>query len=378
MSLERRITREVPVGNVTIGGEHPIVVQSMTATKTQDTEATIQLVNALHEAGAGIIRIAADTSQDATALELISAETDANLSVDLQENYRLATQVAPHVQKIRYNPGHLWHHEREKPIKEKVAFLAETAAQHNIALRVGVNHGSVDPEITKRFPDDSIAAVVASAVEHSDMLEELGFYRYVVSIKDSDPHKVIEANRRFAALRPDVPLHLGVTEAGLPIYGIAKSSFGIGTLLQEGIGETLRVSLTLPNKDKADEVLVGKRIIEDAKQGRKFIPLPENKNLISCPSCNRVENEAFVELAQSVDQLLADFADYEIKVAVMGCRVNGPGETDEADLGLWCGIARVVLKRGTKTLGAFPYDEILTRLREEAELLITERYGKSS
>src|SRR5262245_33400458 len=182
----------------------------MTATHTQDVDATVAQVNALAAAGADIVRIAVDSQKDAQALAEVRTRTSANLSVDLQENYRLATAVAPHVDKIRYNPGHLYHHEREKPWQDKVKFLVDTAGAHGCAIRRGVRCGSVDPaKLQTHAGDDSLAPLLASAWEHCELLDSLGFTRYCVSLKDSDPAKVIEVNRRFASERPDVPLHLG-------------------------------------------------------------------------------------------------------------------------------------------------------------------------
>lgn len=349
----------------------------MTATKTTDVPATVDLVNMLEKAGAGVVRIAVDNDRDAAALAEIRKQTTANLSVDLQENYRLALQVAPHVDKIRYNPGHLYHHEREKPWQDKVRFLVDVAGENDCAMRVGVNCGSVDPAQKDRFDEhDSIGPMIASASEHCELLDKLGFTRYVVSLKDSDPSKVVEVNRRFAELRPDVPLHLGVTEAGMPPEGIIKTRIAFEQLIGRGIGDTLRVSLTVPNAQKYLEIDAGKEIIDDIYNGRlrSVVALdPSRLNIISCPSCSRVENEAFVELAQEVKKMTEYAADYSITIAVMGCRVNGPGETDDADLGLWCGPAKVNLKRGTVALGAFPYDEILGRLRLELDSLIKEK-----
>ncbi len=168
---------------------------------------------------------------------------------------------------MRYNPGHLWHHEKQKPIREKVAYLVSVAREHDLALRVGVNCGSVDPEMKARFPEDDVAAMVSSAVEHCRFLDDLGFDRYVVSLKDSNPRKVIEGNTRFAALRPDVPLHLGVTEAGIPPDGIVKTRVAFEQLLSRGIGDTLRVSLTLPNPRKHEEITVGQQILDDVASG---------------------------------------------------------------------------------------------------------------
>ncbi len=374
MQIQRNATRTVKIGSISIGAGHPIAVQSMTATHTQDIDATVAQVNALHEAGADVVRIAVDSTKDAAALAEIRKQTKANLSVDLQENYRLAEQVAPHVDKIRYNPGHLYHHEREKPWQEKVRFLATIAADNDCAIRVGVNCGSVDPAKKEAYdPHDSISPMLASAWEHCDFLDSLGFTRYNVSLKDSDPQKVIEVNRRFAEQRPDVPLHLGVTEAGIPPDGIIKTRIAFEQLISRGIGDTLRVSLTVPNARKPEEIIAGHKILEDIAAGRVrsvvTYGLP-TMNIISCPSCSRVENEAFIDLAQQVKEMTRYAQDYAITIAVMGCRVNGPGETDDADLGLWCGPNFVNLKRGSEELGQFPYDAILPRLKDELDRLI--------
>ena len=373
-TTERNPTRSVRVGRVTIGSGHPIAVQSMAATRTQDIAATSRQVELLEAAGADIIRIAVDSRADAEALAEISQRATVPLSVDLQENYRLVARVAPHVQKIRYNPGHLYHHESERPVRDKVAFIADQSGSRGCAIRVGVNCGSVDPHKASQFPaDDSISPMLASALEHCALLDELGFDQYCISLKDSDPNRVIEANRRFAAERPDVPLHLGVTEAGMPPDGVLKTRVAFEQLLSQGIGDTIRVSLTLPFEDKGEEVRVGRQILEDIASGR-FRSVPEYRpaglNIISCPSCSRVENEAFIDLAHRVREVTAYAREHAITIAVMGCRVNGPGETDGADLGLWCAPTYVNLKKGPELVGHFGYDEVLDRLREEVDRLI--------
>jgi (E)-4-hydroxy-3-methylbut-2-enyl-diphosphate synthase len=374
--MKRNETRAVKVGSVVIGAGHPVAVQSMCATKTQDVDATVEQAEAIRRAGGDVVRVAVDAPKDVEALAEIRRQTRANLVVDLQENYRLAEKVAPHVDKIRYNPGHLYHHEKDKPVRDKVRFLADVATAHDCALRVGVNCGSVDPVTKARHPEDDTAAVVESALEHCLMLDDLGFTRYVVSIKDSHPRKVIEANQRFAALRPDVPLHLGVTEAGIPPEGIVKTRVAFEQLLSRGIGDTLRVSLTLPNPRKHEEITVGRQILADIAAGRfRSVPVfdDDRLNIISCPSCSRVENEKFVELAEAVKAMTAYAEAHAVTIAVMGCRVNGPGETDDADLGLWCGPTHVNLKRKTESLGAYTYDEILPRLRQQLDALIEAR-----
>jgi (E)-4-hydroxy-3-methylbut-2-enyl-diphosphate synthase len=374
--MKRNPTRPVRVGRVTLGGGHPVAVQSMCATKTQDVDATVEQAEAIRKAGGDVVRVAVDSPKDVAALAAIRGQTTANLVVDLQENYRLAAQVAPHVDKVRYNPGHLYHHEKEKPVRDKVRFLVDVAREHDCAVRIGVNCGSVDPEIKARFPEDDVQAMVESALEHCRFMDELGFDRYVVSLKDSHPRKVIEANQRFAAARPDVPLHLGVTEAGIPPEGIIKTRVAFEQLVSRGIGDTVRVSLTLPNPRKHEEVLVGRQILADIEAGRfRSVPVfdDDTLNIISCPSCSRVENERFVDLAEAVKTMTAYAHQHALTIAVMGCRVNGPGETDDADLGLWCGPTHVNLKRKTETVGAFTYDEILLRLKCELDQLIEQK-----
>ncbi len=375
--MKRNPTREFQVGNVTIGNGHPIVVQSMCTAHTSDAMATAKQATELSQAGAGVVRIAADNRKDAQALEIIRDNCEANLSVDLQENYRLAGIVAKHVDKIRYNPGHLYHHERKKPIEDKVKGIIDIAAENGCAVRIGVNSGSVDPHTKSRFPDDdTISPMVASALEHCEILEKFGFNQFCVSLKSSRPDRVIEANKRFAAQRPDVPIHLGVTEAGMPPDGIIKTRIAFEQLFSAGIGDTVRVSLTLPDVEKYQEVEAGQQIINDFAAGRVRTVVrfnPDALNIISCPSCSRVENEEFIDLAKQVKELTKDLKDEAITIAVMGCRVNGPGETDDADLGLWCGPNYVNLKRGEEKVGAFRYDEILTHLQVEIDNLLAQR-----
>ncbi len=386
--LPRSPTWAVRIGSVTIGGGHPIVVQSMCATKTSDVARTLAQVNQLSEAGAGVVRIAVDTRRDVEALAEVRRQSGANLSVDLQENYRLAAEVAPLVDKIRYNPGHLFHHERNRPWQEKVRFIVEAAGEHDCAIRVGINCGSVDPAKRQKYArgrpsgghvpcpsDGQVRPMLESALEHCELLDRLGFTRYCVSLKDSDPQGVIEANRMFVLERPEVPLHLGVTEAGMPPEGIVKTRIALEHLIRRGIGDTIRVSLTVPAARKHEEIEAGRQILADIAAG----VFHENEDaqrkgldIIACPTCSRVENEAFIELAEQVREATRDAGEYPITIAVMGCRVNGPGETDDADLGLWCGPNFVNLKRRGQALGAFSYEEILVRLKEELDGLIAQ------
>ncbi|MDO5581619.1 MAG: (E)-4-hydroxy-3-methylbut-2-enyl-diphosphate synthase [Planctomycetia bacterium] len=364
-----RQTRKIRIGSLSIGGDSPIMIQSMCSTKTTDIESSLDLIDRLVRSGAGLVRLAVDNLQDVEALAEIRKRTTANLSVDLQENFRLAEKVAPFVDKIRYNPGHLFHLEPKLSWEEKVRYLADAAGEHDCALRIGVNCGSVDPNLLASFADgirtEDSDPILQSALEHSAYLDSIGFTRYCVSIKDSDPRTVIGVNRRFAQLRPEIPLHLGVTEAGMPPWGVLKSRFALETLLSEGIGDTLRVSLTVPSSRKTEEVEAGSSILKNVEEKKildiRSCDLPK-LNLISCPSCSRVQNGSFIDLAERVAQAVEFAKDYPITIAIMGCRVNGPGESDNADIGLWCGPDCVNLKEDSKFLGSWNYDVILDQV----------------
>jgi (E)-4-hydroxy-3-methylbut-2-enyl-diphosphate synthase len=376
-----RKTRKIRIRDLEVGGDAPIAVQSMAATRTRDVEATIRQVKLLEDAGADLVRIAIDSKADVEALATVRKRTKALLSVDLQESWRLAADVAPFVDKVRYNPGHLHHHEPKLPVVEKVAFLVGVARSHGLAMRVGVNAGSIDPALAAKFGDDHVGAIVQSAIDHCALLDQLGFADFCVSIKDSDPRLVVDANRRFADARPDVPVHLGVTEAGMPPDGVVKTRVAFEQLLTRGIGDTLRVSLTLPFDDKGQEITVGRQLLDDVEHGR-FRSVPPNffekLDIVSCPSCSRVENEKFIDLAQDVKRLTEWAKDEKLTIAVMGCRVNGPGETDDADLGLWCGPTHVNLKRGPETVGVYSYDQILPKLEAEVRALVAARRAAKS
>lgn len=384
--IVRNPTRAVKAGSLIIGNGNKIPVQSMCATKTQDIPATLNQIKLLQSHGADLIRIAIDSKADVEALKAIRQETDANIVIDLQESYRLAEKVAPFVQKIRYNPGHLHHHETKRSVEDKVKYLIDVAGQYSLALRIGVNFGSLDPKLKQEMIDSGKAledaenlgalAAVQSATEHIAIMDKYNFKNFVVSLKSSDPNAVVEINQIFAAKYPEIPLHLGVTEAGMLPMGEIKTRVAFENLLAQGIGDTVRVSLTLPHARKYEEVLIGKKIIEDVYAGR-FRSVPKFKqeglNIISCPSCSRVENEAFFQLAENVREMSAYAAKENITIAVMGCRVNGPGETDDADLGLWCSPSHVNLKRGGELIGAYKYDEILGKVKAELDQLIAAR-----
>jgi len=347
----------------------------MCATRTGDVAATLKQIASLAEHGAGLVRIAVDSRRDLEALKAIRQKTNVPLAVDLQENYQLAAQVAPYVQKIRYNPGHLFHHDREKTAFQKVHLIVEAARRHACAVRIGINCGSLAGQSSDER-GNTVENALALARQHVQIMEDSAFKNYVVSLKSARPEEVVEANRRFASEFEQIPLHLGVTEAGMLPEGEAKSRAALENLLAEGIGDTIRVSLTLPAERKFEEVLIARRIVEDVYAGRLGQGPAwhgSGLNIISCPSCARVENEKFVELAGRVREVCR-FAEHEnVTIAVMGCRVNGPGESDQADLGLWCAVNHVNLKRGTKLIGAFSYEDVLERLKAELVDLIASR-----
>ncbi len=368
-------TRPIKVRDLVIGGDAPVSVQSMCATHTQDIDATLAQIASLEKKGADLIRIAVDNKTDVEALKEIRRQTRARLVVDLQENFPLAEIVAPYVDKIRYNPGHLHHLEKDTPIEKKVAWLAGIAKANGNALRIGVNCGSVAPDFLKKYEGDHVKAIVESAAWHCELLDRLHFENYVVSLKDSDPKKVVACNMEFARRRPDVPLHLGVTEAGLLPDGVIKTRIAFEQLIPLGIGDTIRVSLTLPNPEKSEEITWGRQILKDIAD-KKFVSVPnfgEGLNIISCPSCSRVENADFVKLAMEVKSMTSYAKQHKLTIAVMGCRVNGPGETDDADLGVWCGPSTVTLKKKSDTVGSFRYNEVLPVLKEELDRLIVSK-----
>lgn len=366
-----RNTREIHIGRLSIGGNQPIAVQSMCATKTTDIQATLSQIHLLESAGASLIRIAVDSHHDVEALKAIRQETEANLVVDLQESFELSKDVAPYVQKMRYNPGHLHHHKRALSVQDKVHYITQAAGSHNCAIRVGVNFGSIDPKL-KEFGNTQADRALSSALEHCELLEKENFENYCVSLKSSNPDAVVDINRRFSSLMPQIPIHLGVTEAGLLPEGEIKTRRAFEKLIVQGIGDTIRVSLTLPDHEKYLEILVGYRILSDIKKGILLgdtgaydVSDSNSLNIISCPSCSRVENSAFVKLAQKVKEATLQYRDRPITIAVMGCRVNGPGETDHADFGLWCAPNHVNFKRGQELVGQFGYDEVIDNLLSE-------------
>ena len=356
--IPTRKTRTIRVGPLQIGGSAPLAVQSMAATRTLDEPATRRQLELLDAAGADLIRIAVDSRADVEALARLAPATTTPLSVDLQENYRLAELVAPHVQKIRYNPGHLHHHERDKPVKEKVHWIAGVARAHDCAIRIGVNAGSLDPALYDKYGGPTPEAMVESAVQEMAYFHEVDFDLMKISVKASSVPLMVEAYRQLSTVT-DVPLHLGVTEAGPPPAGLVKATAGIATLLLEGIGDTIRYSLTA---DPVEEARAGRQLLE-------ALGLRERKNvdLIACPSCGRAE----VDVIDVATRAMEAFGERKLplQVAVMGCVVNGPGEAREADIGIAAGNKRGHLFVKGRNIAVVPEDEMVDALVEWAEFI---------
>ncbi len=343
---QRRATRAVRVGEVTIGGEAPVSVQTMTKTDTADAEATLEQVRATAAAGAHIVRVAIPAQQALDGFAQIVAGSSVPIIADIHFDYRLAlAAIERGAHKIRINPGNIGDDSRLGP-------LLDAAGDAGIPVRLGINAGSLEQELLDKYDHPTAEALCESALRSVQRAERLGFCDIVVSIKASDVPTTVAANRIFAR-ESDVPLHLGITEAGFGTAGVTKSAVGLGLLLAEGIGDTLRVSLT---DDPVEEVRAGRAIL----QSLNMISGPQ---LVSCPTCGRCKVE-LRPIAEQVQEALQEI-DRPIVVAVMGCEVNGPGEAKEADIGLACGGEYgVIFRRG----------EVLRRVKmsQAAEELLAE------
>lgn len=327
--MERKLTRKVKVGSQYIGGDAPVSIQSMTNTDTRDVNATLNQINELYKAGCEIIRCAVPDMEAAKALEEICEKSPIPVVADIHFDYKLALEAIKNgVSALRINPGNIGK-------VDKVRIVAEAAKAKNIPIRIGVNSGSLEKDILERDGKPTAKGLVESALRHVKILEELDFYDIVISIKSSDVVMMIEAYRLMSE-KCNYPLHLGVTESGTPFRGTIKSSIGLGTLLAEGIGDTIRVSLT---SDPIEEIKVAKEIL-------KSLGLRENGlQFISCPTCGRTQIN-LIKIAQEVEKKL-ESVNKNIKVAVMGCAVNGPGEAREADIGIAGGKGEgLIFKKG--------------------------------
>ena len=347
--MTRTETREILVGNLKIGGQSAVTVQSMCNTRTWDVDATVRQIRAMRAAGVDIVRIAVPDERSALAVDRIKEAVDVPLVADIHFDYRLALLCAERgIDKIRINPGNIGS-------EENVRLVAEACKSHGIPIRIGVNAGSLEKRLLEKYGHPCPEAMVESARGHVELLLKHGFEDICLSLKSSTVPLTVEAYRMAAESFP-FPLHLGVTETGTEWNGTIQSAVGIGTLLCEGIGNTIRVSLTA---DPVREVSAGIAILKAAGLRRDGV------RFISCPTCGRTEID-LIGLASQVEERVRNL-DRDITVAVMGCVVNGPGEAREADYGIAGGKNKGLLFRRGEVLGTYPYEELLPRLMELIE-----------
>jgi len=346
----RRVTRAIQVGKVQIGGDAPVTVQSMTTTKTTDVWGTLTQIRNLEVAGCDIVRVTVPDEASAEALPQIKEGISIPLVADIHFNYRIALlALDAGVDKLRINPGNIGGEKRVQAVVEK-------ARERGVPIRIGVNSGSLEVDLLERDDGPTAKGMVDSAIRHCEILERMDFQDIVVSLKSSHVPRMIEAYRRFADLR-DYPLHLGVTEAGPVEAGTIKSSAGIGALLMEGIGDTIRISL-------ADDPVIETRV---AKKLLQVLELrPSGINVIACPSCGRADVDVH-RLAAEVEKRTAHLADKNITVAVMGCAVNGPGESREADIGIAGGVRKGLLYVKGEKEHTIAEDELVDALIQKIE-----------
>ncbi len=350
----RRRSRRINVGKVPVGDGAPISVQSMTITKTADVNATLQQIAELAATGCDIVRVAVPDTDDAVALPQIAKHSTIPVIADIHFQWKYAmAAIEAGCAGVRINPGNIKKH-------DKVKLIAREASSRSIPIRVGVNAGSLQKEILAKHGGPTAAALVESAMFEIGILEEVGFGDIKISVKHQNPAVMI-ASYRLLAAKCDYPLHLGVTEAGTPKDGIVKSAVGIGALLAEGIGDTIRVSLTAP---PVEEVKAGNQIL--GALGLR----PKKLDLVACPSCGRVEVDLFT-LANAVEERMGEI-DAPMRVAVMGCIVNGPGEAREADIGVASGKGKGQIFRHGQVVRTVPEAEIVDALMHEAKLLAEE------
>lgn len=347
--MGRKKTRRVQIGNVTVGGGAPIVIQSMTNTKTEDVAATVAQIKELTAAGCEIIRCAVPTMEAAKALSEIKKQISIPLVADIHFDYRLAIAAIENgADKIRINPGNIGSMER-------VAAVAEAAKKYQVPIRVGVNSGSLERNLVEKYGGVTAEGLVESALDKVAMLEQFDFHDIVISIKSSDVLMCVRAHELIAE-RVDYPLHVGITEAGTLRSGNIKSALGLGMILSKGIGDTIRVSLTAP---PVEEIVTAKLILRTLGLRKTGI------EVVSCPTCGRTRID-LIGLAEQVETLAAGY-DLPIKVAVMGCAVNGPGEAKEADIGIAGGNGEGLVFRKGEIIRKVPEEELLSALKKEIE-----------
>lgn len=347
--VERHKTKEVKIGNRIIGGNHPIAIQSMTNTKTEDIAATVAQIQQLTKAGCEIIRCAVPTMEAAKALKEIKKQIAIPLVADIHFDYRLAIAAMENgADKIRINPGNIGSADRVKAVVDE-------AKSRNIPIRVGVNSGSLEKDLVEKYHGVTAEGIVESALDKVKMIEDMGYDNLVISIKSSDVMMCVKAHELIAS-KTEHPLHVGITEAGTLISGNIKSSIGLGLILSQGIGDTIRVSLT---GDPIEEIKSAKLILRTLGLRKGGI------EVVSCPTCGRTQIN-LIQLANQVETMVAEFP-LDIKVAVMGCVVNGPGEAKEADLGVAGGIGEGLIIKHGKVFKKVPEEELLPALRYELE-----------
>lgn len=345
--MRREETKVVQIGNCKIGGGNPIAIQSMTNTKTEDVEATVAQILALEAAGCDIIRCAVPTMEAAEALTEIKKRIHIPLVADIHFDYRLAIAAIEHgADKIRINPGNIGDVSRVREVVEK-------AKEYNVPIRVGVNSGSLEKHLVEKHGGVTAEGIVESALDKVRMIEEMGYDNLVVSIKSSDVMMCVKAHELIAEQCP-YPLHVGITESGTILSGNIKSSVGLGIILYEGIGDTIRVSLT---GDPLEEIKSAKLILKTLGLRKGGI------EVVSCPTCGRTKID-LIGLANQVENMVADIP-LDIKVAVMGCVVNGPGEAKEADIGIAGGIGEGLLIKKGEIVKKVKEEELLDTLRNE-------------
>jgi (E)-4-hydroxy-3-methylbut-2-enyl-diphosphate synthase len=347
--IKRKNTCPIMVGNVPVGGNAPVAVQSMTNTFTQDVPATVSQIQRLEKAGCEIVRVAVPDAEAAQAISSIKENVSIPIIADIHFDYRLAiAAVKAGADGLRINPGNIGSH-------KKIKAVVDCAKTFNIPIRIGVNSGSLEKDILKKYNGASAEAMVESALRHIDLIKSLDFHNIKISIKASDVHRTVEAYRLLSS-KTDLPLHVGVTEAGGLYSGIVKSSLGIGMLLAEGIGDTIRVSLT---RDPVEEVRVGYEILK-ALDIRRYGP-----DIISCPTCGRCKIDLF-NIVERIEKALL-LNPLPIKLAIMGCVVNGPGEAKEADIGIAGGDGTGILFKKGKIIKKFPEEKLVEVLLAEVE-----------
>lgn len=343
-------TRKINIGNVTIGGGSPIAIQSMTNTPTADVEKTVQQILQLEKAGCDIIRVTANTVEAADAFDKIKSEIHIPLVADIHFDYKLAIRAMEHgADKIRINPGNIGG-------KDNLIKVVQVAKERNIPIRVGVNSGSLEKDIISKYGGVTAEGIVESALDKVRQIEECDYNNIVISIKSSDVLMSVKSHRLISEIT-DYPLHVGITESGTLYSGNIKSSIGLGIILGEGIGDTIRVSLT---GDPVQEIRTAKLILKTLEL-RKGGP-----SLVSCPTCGRTEIP-LIELAEQVEAMLENYQHLDIKVAVMGCVVNGPGESKNADIGIAGGKNEGLVFRHGEIIKKVPSSELLGALKEELD-----------